>query len=896
MEEPASRLSPPPPPQEPQEPPKQPSKADPKTLTPSQSLLLSLHFASQCDYNSLRKLIAAQPAVFTANIVAEVVLRFVPESASVAGYVPLVLEVLRGGMVLLPIGGDEDGDGGMVDVGFVEGVGEVSAKVTLEGVGFPNHHNHHSSFQDGDIGVEGFVKARAGTIDRETGDLGLVRELVHAVLYNGGDEGGVVKAWGDGILGVVERLVGSSSSGGDVGFGLEGFEKLAVEEGVVIVLDRMAAVGDVVGGLGIVGEYIEYKLMVDKKLKAEVVWGYVFAWIARQGVGVLCVVVKGWEGPSGGDKLMELYYKMVITGCYSCNTGGNEEVVRWMLEIVNTVSERVEVELDWVEGEEVERFVEEYMTSTAGNTGHDWDVIMGELVVPTAPSLKLLEQLITSVREFMAFPLGVTVKEAMRMRFWGSKGDQLGLLRRALSVSNPTGGKGKSDIWYKGVRGACGYLRDTSRVLGRLGVEEVEVEVLRDMLAAGRFNAVTTTYVTPRGGSLLPSEVVEKAVIHAVGDFYDNATNGNRTRGGMKSASAALAILFPTHSSSPPLRRLSKLLEATHSLSEYSLTLTPGVPLKPVQIRLFPDPVGLISRVLQSNPKAYLQLDSLVKVALNLVYGVYKPRGDEEKGGGEPTEEETAAVRRRVVGMCVEAALAEDDFETAFSFVVNKLVPGYQKLRTNTTTSPHKFTGNNNADTAWQAALQTGRYRSPTMLAESMEGVATAKGIEQVMKRMEVLSQALVICPGEAVMDVLRTWKSCEDELEQLLELEIQEERQHAGKLGEWVGSTIDISRRAASGGGLLKAPMSLLGAGGRMVKGLGSTAFPLRSVSVSSRQSEEGSQRGSGEFDRGGWTVGEDGERVRKRDVLSGMVTSGLASGLGWMLGAKAEDMNQQR
>ena len=34
----------------------------------------------------------------------------------------------------------------------------------------------------------------------------------------------------------------------------------------------------------------------------------------------------------------------------------------------------------------------------------------------------------------------------------------------------------------------------------------------------------------------LPAEVLEKSILEAFYRFYDNATNGNRTRGGMKNA------------------------------------------------------------------------------------------------------------------------------------------------------------------------------------------------------------------------------------------------------------------------------------------------------------------------------------------------------------------------
>lgn len=40
-------------------------------------------------------------------------------------------------------------------------------------------------------------------------------------------------------------------------------------------------------------------------------------------------------------------------------------------------------------------------------------------------------------------------------------------------------------------------------------------------------------FVVPQ---LLPAPVLEKIILEAFYRFYDNATNGNRTRGGMKNA------------------------------------------------------------------------------------------------------------------------------------------------------------------------------------------------------------------------------------------------------------------------------------------------------------------------------------------------------------------------
>jgi hypothetical protein len=57
------------------------------------------------------------------------------------------------------------------------------------------------------------------------------------------------------------------------------------------------------------------------------------------------------------------------------------------------------------------------------------------------------------------------------------------------------------------------------------------------------------------------------------------------------------------------------------------------------------------------------------------------------------------------------------------------------------------------------------------------------------------------------------------------------------------------------------------------------------------------GSARTSSEMERSGYSEGSVGEeqRVRKRDMLSSAVTGGLASGIGWVLGAKPVDYEQR-
>ncbi|KAK6331151.1 hypothetical protein TWF696_003220 [Orbilia brochopaga] len=877
-------------------------------LSPARTVLLAVQICSNADISALRKLVCTQAAVLQPRIVLDILLRFLPESVPVETYTPFVKDLVAGRI------GESDAGEGSVDVRFVEGVSETSARRTLEGIGVSEAWYSGTytspSIDDNDI-LTPWIYARGRAIDRETGAIHLADALVAQFLETSPS----IYAWYVGTVAVLRWLVytspvistsystpgsfstpssslygipgafGSSSytsaasyspgasgiladaSTPNVSFSLDEFEALPHRSAARMLLD--VAVGGentLLEGLAVLSDYLRYRGGADG-------WTHLYAWLLDHAVddfGTVWRVIRDWEGD---DDIRLPYARCAVTACYVCR-GTDEETVQQLQDVAHRVAARQGVELADVDSAAVDALVRRFLD--AGGSLRDAGGVAGEIVEPTPPALRLLGDMVLSVRMLALLPVRMTVREVVRMRFSGSREDQMGLLRRGL-------GRPRSDSGYGEARRACEWLRGCG-VLGRMSAEDVEGEILRDMLRGGKFNAASATYVKTKSPPL-PAAVVEKAVVAAVLDFYDRSTNGNRTRGGMKNASNALAILYPSLSTALPLRRLAALISATHALSEYSLTLTPGTPVTPVQIRLYPDPPELISRVLQANTKAYLQLDSLVKVTADLVYGV----GKDDSG-----DVDVAALKSRVTGMCVEAALAEDDFETAFSYVVNKLVPHHQKTRKDNSNA--NGSSSKTADTAWQAALQAGRYRSPGMLDDDGGGVDTHVALERVQKRMELLSQALVICPAEAMGDVLRSWRGCEEELEELLAREAAEERVHAGKL-HWTSSL------PIPGGEILsKGPMSLLGVAstaGNLARTLGSSAFPLHggstargNATVRDAMGEDvGSDRGSGEWERG-----EDGERVRKRDVISGMVTSGLASGLGWVLGAKPADVNARR
>lgn len=211
--------------------------------------------------------------------------------------------------------------------------------------------------------------------------------------------------------------------------------------------------------------------------------------------------------------------------------------------------------------------------------------------------------------------------------------------------------------------------------------------------------------------------------------------------------------------------------------------------------------------------------------------------------------------------MCVEAALTENDFETAYSFAVNRLVS-----MAGTTKDTEDV-----RDVIWRTCFQAGRYTSPYAVIAGENTIHGGKALRVVEMRMELLAQALRVCPPHALADVLAAWRRCEEELRVGLKEDEEEEERHAAL---W-GAGAALGRRTGEN----EAPMGLFAVARGAAQALRVSAFPLSAV-------------GGGDvygIDRGGVVEEQvDEHRTRKRDMVSGMVTHGLASGLGWVLGAQ--------
>ena len=346
----------------------------------------------------------------------------------------------------------------------------------------------------------------------------------------------------------------------------------------------------------------------------------------------------------------------------------------------------------------------------------------------------------------------------------------------------------------------------------------------------------------------------------------------------------AFRQFFPDSDS---FQKISALLKATHAMSFYALTLQHGVPFQPVNIRAHKDPVILIGKILDQNSRSYTKLDDLLEIGQNLVVAsltIGAVESDSAAGDQQEPAPPSLVTRRRIISMAIEAALKEDDFDTAYSYVVNR-------LQQESTMHPNELSCNGD-DTSWRAAFKAGCY-----LVTKASGPSTLRRLEQ---RMELLSQALLLAPTSALPDILEVWRQCEEDLNSALTQEAEAEekwdtqgdRKIPGQFSGYSSPVRQKSREASRAAMNEEAPMGLFdvarGAAATLSKNASLLSSSRNAAGAGSLQTahERSSSKTSGGDNEIGSGHDADG-RVRKRDIVSNMVTGGLASGIGWVLGA---------
>lgn len=340
----------------------------------------------------------------------------------------------------------------------------------------------------------------------------------------------------------------------------------------------------------------------------------------------------------------------------------------------------------------------------------------------------------------------------------------------------------------------------------------------------------------------------------------------------------------------PQTIEVEALLSAAHALGTYRIVLKQGEPFSPVVLRVHSDPVAIIEKALEQNPRAYTRLQEFIEIGANLVKAGIASRQhvssvSHELGSRLNNIQTSFVTERRVVGLCIEAALREDDFETAYSYVLSKL-----------TVRPPAATEIEHDPWSWAAALQAGQYRR-TEKSQLPTHLGTASGnlaIRHLQHRMECLATALLIAPSSELQSVLKAFRRCEEQLDSAIK---EEEANEAA----WDANT-DISslpgafevvkdnsrapRHSAFVSTALReddSPMSLfdLSRATAKIAQRNLTALSTDNVSSVNTAAAPSAQDLS------------SAQRPRKRDQLRDAATGTLVSGVGWLIGANPVQSN---
>jgi hypothetical protein len=351
-------------------------------------------------------------------------------------------------------------------------------------------------------------------------------------------------------------------------------------------------------------------------------------------------------------------------------------------------------------------------------------------------------------------------------------------------------------------------------------------------------------------------------------------------------------------------KRLEHLLAVTHSIGQYRLVLKQGEPFTPVVLRVHADPTSIIGKILDQNPKSYTKINEFVNLGEQMVLAGLTVRDVEGHAVIEPHQEkeEISAAKKRITSMCIDSALTEDDFETAYSYVMNRLSPIASEAQARTPLLERSDSGilahpppRILDDWSWRAALQAGKYRlnknttRPTHLGNA-SGNLEIRHLEQ---RKDCLSQALRIAPPSTLHEILNAFRRCEEELDTKVKEEAEQEAAWDEQGDQAImpgGFGVELPKKQSRGAantssGADEAPMSLFDLTRASAAKAQNSLSALTTLTGGAGRGAKGKSRV--DTDQVAREHGVEQATVRKRDQLRNAAVGTLATGIGWLINA---------
>ncbi|KAF5620286.1 transport sec39 [Fusarium tjaetaba] len=891
------------------------------TLGPAKLVLLAVHFATIADIDSLTHLIGQHAIILRPELVLRIILTYLPETLSPAVYVPLIQAIASGESP------SQTNPDYQLDTSSVQSITEDQASRKVKKL-------HLLSLKNTDVPLTlaheadpliSFLLLRAYRMDEEAGMLPQVPNLVSPFLQHSRE----LHTW---MISTVLPLVRRNYEyypQRPIRYPLLEFQNLPDRIAIDYLLAETGAVDDEFGLAGrdlsgLVGPWLHNESRWKREAFDQDVshetdtapelscpgWEQALEWLASKAATswpVALKAIESWDGPSdidlgndAGSWLQEnqqqyldrSYARAILASAYLVSDpdlGALEAAFRICNKIRSLLDEDSDITLQTaVENlAPVPPFDIDAFGGAKAATYLRNNLLQGSnpLTTPKEESLDLLPALIQSAYLLTHSGVPCTIRKAGDLAFIQDQQEQKSqigrLIRNLPSRASDDDGfwirARKEILWLHGWGNSLKPTRDETLqgIFGKLTLEFIETELLKAMLSRSRYNLARTLYDQEGPDAPLSVSAVLNTAQNAALGAFDNASNPNRNRGGLRRCDE--------------IKRIEALLKATHALGDYRLVLKQGEPFSPVVLRVHSDPVSIIEKVLEQNPKAYTRLQEFEELGNNMIHAnlpIYVRPGKQQ-----PITEDQDAVKslvtKRIVAMCIEAALREDDFETAYSYVVTRL--GADE-------NVHKSQPAGISDEwSWKAALDAGKYVR-TERSQKPTHLGTASGnpeIRHLEQRIECLATSLRLAPPSQLQGVLKTFRRCEEQLDAAIKEEAAREAawDTAGDLSGLPGSfdtpgpdkaypprNISASATARQAE---EAPMSLFDLS-RATARVASRNLPV----LSSLQGSFTSDKTNAESESSESELHEQ-NRTRKRDQLREAATGTLVSGVGWLLGA---------
>ncbi|KAH8887360.1 secretory pathway Sec39 [Thozetella sp. PMI_491] len=914
-------------------------------LSAPKTVLLAVQLATAADIDSLAFLIARHPAVLQKELVLRILLTFLPETLDPRQYTDFVAALKDGKWDEIET---RDVDCSAVEVLTEEEAAKKVRKLHLLPITRPD-----ALEDEGEDPTILFLLQRACRVDEEAGLLDIIPALLTPFLHEHTIRDLLVSE----VLPLLRRNLEYYPSE-PLPFTLSGFQRLPAHLAVDALLSQTGAGQENISLVGrdlkgLIGPWLlSDKRWTTRKGRGRAErdsissptdatcpgWERVLEWLTTQAVKswrVAASAVQQWDGPvedvdHGGwasatltdaeqAYLKTSYARAAIASAYLVPEASKEA-----LEASFSIAERAAelLNLDPCAALLTTASILPPFSDEGENTllsarnatylRNDLLANTNTLTTPNKASINLLRSLVLSAFLLTRDGAACTVRRAGELALLQDEREQKAEATKLIHAISSKGHKSDDKYWIK-ARNEILWLRDWGDdddeasssqqgkgVFGQLKKEFLEVEILKALLANTRYTLAKNLYEdTP--DQPLPKKTLQGTIFTAAMHAYDSASNPNRTRGGVKKCDDIIRAFPKTMEKSlPATKKTEALIRATHGLSEYRLVLKQGEPFTPVVLRVHTDPISIVEKILKQNSKSYTRIQELLDLGANMVQAGLTVRDRDGHSVLKPEQipEQLTLAERRITAMCIDAALTEDDFETAYSYVVNRLSAIDTK---NGTVCADDY--------SWKAALQAGTYRrtSTTLRPTHLGTTSGNPEIRHLEQRIECLATALRIAPPVTLQQILNAFRRAEEELDSAVKAEAEQENAWDdaadtihdipggfGRPAPRAAPTVASAVRSAAIGSSAssrhqpeEAPMSLFDLS------RASIISAQRNITALSNLQRTGIGRGGAapSSPSSMAEISEDGQpkRVRKRDQLREAAMGTLVSGVGWLINAPA-------